>query len=62
LQQASLYIQTIEDRQGLKIACIEEVAYRMGYIDRTQLKYLASETDHDYGTYLREIAAESEDE
>ena len=40
LIQAGQYIQVIEQRQGLKVGCIEEVAYRMGYIDEKQLKVL----------------------
>jgi len=57
LQQAANYIQAIEHRQGLKVACIEEVAYEMGYIDRYQLEKIANETGYEYGTYLREVAA-----
>ena len=37
LLQASVYIQTIEERQGLKVSCIEEIAYKQGYINRDQL-------------------------
>jgi len=56
LLQAASYIETIEQRQGLKIACVEEIAYRMGYIDATQLRKLATELDsNDYGSYLLEL-------
>ena len=49
-------MRTIEDRQGLKIACLEEVAYRMGYIGREQLLKLASEyRNSNFGTYLKEL-------
>ena len=55
LIQAANYVETIEHRQGLKIACIEEVAYRMGFIDGPQLLRLASAIPNDYGVYLRSI-------
>jgi glucose-1-phosphate thymidylyltransferase len=59
LQQAACYVQAIQERQGLKISCIEEIAYRLGYIDRGQLLALASEySQNDYGRYLAEIADE----
>jgi glucose-1-phosphate thymidylyltransferase len=59
LQQAANYVQVIQDRQGLKISCIEEIAYRLGYIDRTQLLMLAAElAKNDYGRYLMDIANE----
>lgn len=59
LQQASNYIAVIEARQGLKVACLEEIAYRMGYISRTQLEDLATElTQNGYGQYLLEILEE----
>lgn len=62
LHQASGYVQVIQERQGLKIACIEEIAFRLGYINRSQLKHLASDMmKNDYGKYLMEIAEESED-
>ena len=52
-------MQTIEERQGLKIACLEEIAYRMGYIDRDRLLALAAEySKNDYGRYLRDVANE----
>ncbi len=57
LHQAANYIQAIEARQGLKVACIEEVAYVMGYIDQTQMEKLAQGAGHEYGAYLRDVAA-----
>jgi glucose-1-phosphate thymidylyltransferase len=60
LLQASLFIETIEQRQGLKIACPEEVAFRIGYIDRESLGRLAADfANSSYGDYLRQIAAEA---
>ena len=53
LIDASVFIKTIEDRQGLKIGCIEEVAYRMGYINKAQLFKLASQAPTSYGEYLK---------
>ena len=59
--QATTFIQTIEQRQGLKIACIEEVAFRMGYIDDEQLEKLAgSMTNSSYGEYLLRLLKENE--
>ncbi len=59
LLQASNYIHTIEMRQGLKISCIEEIAYKMGFIDRQQLLLLAGELKKSaYGEYLFSIARE----
>jgi len=59
LQQAASYVQAIQERQGLKISCVEEIAYRLGYIDRGQLLTLASGySKNDYGRYLTEIANE----
>ena len=56
LLEAASFIQTIEKRQGLKIACPEEIAFRAGYIDAAQLKALASGLENSgYGKYLRGI-------
>ena len=53
LQQAASYVQAIQERQGLKISCIEEIALRLGYIDRQQLRKLAANyMKNDYGRYL----------
>lgn len=60
LLQAATFVQTVEERQGLKIACVEEVAYRMGLIGVNQLRGLAeSFSSNDYGRYLLRVAAES---
>ena len=57
LLEASLFVQTIEHRQGFKIACPEEVAWRMGWISDADLVALAdSLAARDYGSYLRELA------
>lgn len=59
LLEASLFIETIEKRQGLKVACIEEIAYRMNYIDKNQLLALAEPLiKSKYGQYLIDIANE----
>jgi glucose-1-phosphate thymidylyltransferase len=55
LLQAANYVQTIEQRQGLKIACIEEVAYNKGFIDAQQLKMLGVKMRNDYGQYLVDL-------
>lgn len=59
LLQASIFIQTIEERQGLKIACIEEIAYKNGFISKQELLSLASLlSKNQYGEYLVRIANE----
>jgi len=56
LLEAGDFIATIEKRQGLKIACIEEIAYKLGYIDKEQLSKLAHKLNHnDYGKYLMRV-------
>ena len=56
LMQASQFVQVIEDRQGLKIGCIEEVAFRQGYINSEQLKNLAKPLfKSGYGEYLMNL-------
>ena len=57
LQQAASYIETLESRQGLRVACPEEIAYRQGWIDREQLLALAEPlAKSGYGDYLRMVA------
>jgi glucose-1-phosphate thymidylyltransferase len=59
LLQASTYIQAIEQRQGLKVACLEEVAYRLGYITAEQVLAIARTMDkNDYGQYLLSLVEE----
>jgi glucose-1-phosphate thymidylyltransferase len=59
LLQASLFIETIEQRQGLKIACPEEIAFRSGFISKGQLETLARDAgDNAYGAYLTQILSE----
>ncbi len=56
LLQASTFIETVEQRQGLKVACLEEIAYRLGYIGSDALQSLAAELDKsNYGSYLMDV-------
>ncbi len=60
LLQAGQFVQTIEQRQALKIACLEEIAYLQGFIDAAQLEKLAdSYSKSPYGTYLRQVLSEN---
>jgi glucose-1-phosphate thymidylyltransferase len=57
LHDASEFVRVIEKRQGYKIGCIEEIAYKKGFIDRDQLLYLAKEIEKSgYGVYLKRVA------
>jgi len=57
LLEASQFVQTLEKRQGMKISCIEEIAFRMGYIDKNQLSSLGNQIgNNQYGKYLLKIA------
>ena len=59
LIEASSFIQTIEKRQGLKIACLEEIAYRMRFIDASQLDVMANKyAKNGYGQYLKQVLTE----
>ena len=59
LSEASTFIEVIEKRQGLKVACLEEIAYKRGWIDREQLRKLAEPmAKNDYGKYLLRRAEE----
>lgn len=60
LQQAGSFVQAIQERQGFKIACIEEIAFRNGFITASQLELLAQKFQkNEYGSYLMSIAKES---
>jgi glucose-1-phosphate thymidylyltransferase len=61
LIEAATFIQTIEKRQGLKVACPEEIAYRLGYIDAAQMERLAAKLGKSgYGSYLLQVVREAE--
>lgn len=59
LREAAMFVQVLEKRQGIRISCLEEVAYRMGYIDREQLALLGKELSPSsgYGQYVMEPAS-----
>ncbi|MDD2219689.1 MAG: glucose-1-phosphate thymidylyltransferase RfbA [Desulfoplanes sp.] len=61
LQQAGTFVQAIQDRQGFRIACIEEIAFNCGYIKAEELRDLAKNYNNDYGKYLKEIAKENQE-
>lgn len=59
LMQAANYVQAVQDRQGLKIACIEEIAYQLGYIDLDRISHLARDMmSNQYGRYLADVVTE----
>ncbi len=55
MNNASNFIKTIEDRQGLKVACLEEIAYSLGFIGQDDLDELAAEYSNEYGEYLKSL-------
>ena len=55
MNNASNFIKTIEDRQGLKVGCIEEIAYHKNFINREQLEKLSLKYSNDYGRYLKDL-------
>ena len=56
MMQASQFVQVVEERQGMKIGCIEETAYRQGYITKLELHKLAEDlVKSGYGTYLKNL-------
>jgi len=59
LLQAAIFVQTLEQRQGLKIACPEEIAFRKGFIDERELESLAHAVGGEYGYYLRGVIRET---
>jgi glucose-1-phosphate thymidylyltransferase len=63
LQQASNFVRAIQERQGLKIACVEEIAFRLGYISGKELLNLLKDMlKNEYGRYLTEILKEDRGE
>ena len=59
MYHAASFVQTVQVRQGFKMACIEEIAWSLGYISRDQLKALGREMEkNEYGQYLMRIAEE----
>jgi glucose-1-phosphate thymidylyltransferase len=58
LLQAAQFVQTLEERQGMMISCPEEIAYRLGFIDKESLIEQANMINNQYGTYLLRLAEE----
>jgi glucose-1-phosphate thymidylyltransferase len=56
LLQACNFVETVQERQGLRIACLEEIAFRKGWISRAELRALSGTMKSSYGTYLRALA------
>ena len=60
LHHAASFVQAIQDRQGLKVSCLEEISFRMGYINDAQLEHLAQDMlKNSYGQYLMEVVREA---
>ncbi len=55
---AAEFVRVMEQRQGLKVACVEEIAWRLGYIDDERLRHLAAQVGHNYGKYLGRLLGE----
>ena len=55
MNNASNFIKTIEDRQGLKVACLEEISYNLGFIGQDELDELAAGYSNEYGDYLKNL-------
>jgi glucose-1-phosphate thymidylyltransferase len=55
LLHAANFVQSIEERQGLMMACLEEIAFRMGYITADDVRRLAQKTPGSYGRYLLDV-------
>ena len=61
LFQAGQYVQTIEENQGIKIACLEEIAYRMGFLTKEQVvKYSENYAKNEYFEYVRELSSSNQ--
>jgi len=60
LLEASMFVKTIQSHQGFKVACLEEIAYDLGYITSDQLQAAASHYQNDYGNYLKRVASVSQ--
>jgi glucose-1-phosphate thymidylyltransferase len=58
LLQAASFVQAVEERQGMMISCPEEIAYRMGYIGKEELRSQAEKINNPYGDYLMQMLKE----
>ena len=58
LVEASNFIKTVENREGKRVSCLEEIAFKYNYIDRKKLKQIISNYNNDYGKYLEELLNE----
>jgi len=58
LLQAAAFVQTIQERQGLQVACLEEIGFHLGYLTRDQLEARGASMKNSYGQYLRQVARE----
>ena len=62
LMEAAIFMEVLEKRQGIKVACPEEIAFRLGYIGREEVLRMASSYKNDYGRYLCEVVESGEDQ